>query len=200
MNFGEIKTYVRSLINRTDVTDQLASQFIEQTQIRIERILRTVAMENYVEFKIEEGEGVIVPPDLLEIIDVWCNDRELERVDMARFLKHPSTQGQPVVYIQTGHDLRVRPLPPTTTSMFMRYYAAQPRLNTNDDKNQWTLSASDALIYGAAELAGDYFEDERLMRYADKFKVAMSELEEQAYREDFSGPMSILPAYSYPED
>lgn len=199
MNYGEIKEYLRKLVNRKDLDDTLAAQFIQQSQTRIERRLRTTAMENYVSFTVD-GNSFAVPADFLEIIDLWSGDRELERVDMSRLVRQMNTQGEPTVFLQTGHQIIIRPTPASDLPMYMRYYASQPELITDADENLWTVTAVDALVYGAAELAGDFYEDERLSRFAEKFNTAMLELEEQTIREDFAGPMSITPTYSYPED
>ena len=199
MNYGDLKNYLRTLVNRTDFPDTLAAQFIEQSQVRIERRLRLTAMERFVDFTLTNG-AFRVPSDLLDIIDIWTGSREMERVDTSRYLKTSEGPGEPRVFFQSGHKLYMRPVPPADMPVKMRYYAAQPRLATNADTNLWSLSAVDALIYGAAELAGDYYEDERLARYSQKFETSMLELEEQSYREDFSGPMTVSASYSYPED
>jgi len=201
MNYAAVKTYLRGLINRTDLTDELAAQFIEQSQTRLERKLRTSFMQKFVSFNMPRDDGVFrVPGDYLELIDLFTDNGELERVDMGRWIKALANQGIPRVFVQTGHDFRMRPYPAQTETLYLRYYGAEPRLANPSDTNQWTVSAVDALIYGAAELAGDYFEDERLQRYAEKFMVAVEELRDQQLQEDFSGPMSIQPAYAYPDD
>lgn len=196
MNFGQIKTKVINLINRTDFTPALAEEFIQQAQVRIERTLRTTAMEKTVYFTAVSG-AFRLPTDFLEISDLWYNDQEIERVDNSTFMKYSAVVGQPKVFIQTGHDIRMRPLPPNGGQMYMRYYAAQPVLTTDINENIWSASAVDALVYGACEYACDYFEDERLERFANRFDKAMVELVDQSTQEDFAGPMRIQPAYIY---
>lgn len=195
MNLQETRNYLKQLVNRSDFTDALASQFLEQAQVRIERRLRINAMERMVNFTIT-GASFNVPRDLLEIVDIWTDGgTELERVDTSEYLRRGTAQAIPTCFFQSGRAVHVRPTPAAGTQFTMRYYAAQPRLSAPADDNIWSVSAIDALVYGAAELAGDYFEDERLARYAEKFNTALLELEEQAYREDFSGPMAVRPAY-----
>ena len=199
MNFGQLKTKVRKLINRTDFTEVDAAEFINQAQTRIERTLRSNSMEAYVTFNAEDG-AFRLPPDFLEFCDLWSVDKEIMRVDTSTWLKYPNIVGEPLVFIQTGQDVRMRPLPTNDTDLFMRYYAAQPTLLTDVEENVWTISAIDALVYGACEYACDYFEDERLARFAQRFQEALGELKDQAAQEDFAGPMSIRPAYYYPDD
>lgn len=199
MNLGQLKQKVRTLINRTDISDALALEFIQQAHVRIERTLRTTAMEKSVYFTATDG-AFRLPVDFLEISDIWYNEQEMERVDQATFLKYSGGIGQPRVFVQTGNDIRMRPVPPNDGEIYMRYYAAQPVLQADNDQNIWSVSAVDALTYGACEYACDYFEDERLERFARRFETAMAELMEQSTQEDFAGPMRIQPAYSYQDN
>jgi hypothetical protein len=196
MNYADIKARLRGLINRSDMTDELAAQFVGLTQTRLERLLRPSFMQKYVSFNPPNVDGIFrVPADYLELIELFSDTRELERVDMGRYLATPASGGDPCLFVQTGHDLRMRPAPATTDTLHLRYYGVEPALDADADTNHWTLSASDALIYGAAEYAADHFEDERLQRFADRFALAVQELQAQQLQEDFSGPMTIQPAY-----
>lgn len=201
MNYADLKARLRGLINRSDMTDELAAEFIRQSQIRLERLLRLSFMQKYVTFTPPREDGVFrVPIDYLELIDLFTDHGQLERVDTAQWLRVPALVGTPTVFMQTGHDIRMRKFPEPTTTLYLRYFGCEPQLVEEDQTNQWTLCANDALFYGAAEYAADHFEDERLPRFAQRFETAVAELREQQQQEDFSGPMSIAPAYSYPQD
>lgn len=199
MNYADIKAQLRGLINRSDMTDELAANFIRLSQVRLERLLRTSFMQRFVTFQCPRDDGVFrVPTDYLELIEIFTDNCEIERVDMGRYLRSLANTGTPKVFVQTGHDIRLRPYPATTDNLYLRYYGCEPQLVDEGQTNQWSLCATDALLYGAAEFAADHFEDERLPRFADRFATAISELRDQQLQEDFSGPMSVQPAYSYP--
>lgn len=201
MNYGEVKTYVRSLINRTDLTDTLAVQFIQQSQDRLERLTRPAFLQRFVEFTLDgTGGDFRVPSDFIELIDLYTDHGELSRVDVSQWLKVPNTSGCPRVFIQTGHDIRMRPYPDAETTVYLRYYGVEPELVVDADDNYWTRAAVDAFVYGAVALAADYYEDERLQGFEAKFQSALQEIRDQQLAEDFSGRMSIAPAYCYPED
>ncbi|MGE8142278.1 phage adaptor protein [Novosphingobium sp. NPDC080210] len=201
MTYAEIKAQLRGLINRSDMTDELAASFIKMAQMRLERVLRLSFMQKFVSFSTAQADGVFrVPVDYLELIDIFTDNGELERVDMGLYLKTPASGGIPRVFVQTGHDFRMRPAPATTDTVYLRYYAAEPALVTDSDTNHWTVSTPDALLYAAAEYAADHFEDERLPRFAERYGICAQELQEQQQQEDFSGPMRIQPAYSYPAE
>lgn len=201
MNYGDVKTYVRSLINRTDLTDALAVQFIQQSQDRLERLLRPSFLQKLVEFTLDgTGGDFRVPVDLLEVIDLYTDCGELQRVDLTQFLKEDNCVGTPRVFMQTGHSIRMRPYPDADTTVYLSYYGVEPELTADTDENYWTLAAVDALAYGSVALAADFYEDERLAGFEQKFQLALNELKDQQLAEDFSGRLSVAPAYLYPED
>lgn len=201
MQYAEIKAALIGLINRSDMTDDLASQFINLAQIRLERILRPSFMQRFVSFSTNGNDGVFrVPADYLELISVFTDNGEMRRVGMMEWLRHPNSAGVPRCFIQTGHEVRMRPLPQSTDTIYLRYFGCEPILVNDTDTNQWSLCATDALLYGAAEYAADHFEDERLQRFSDRFTVAATELKEQQVDEDFSGPMSLQSTYAYPDE
>lgn len=215
MNFLEARTYLRNLINRTDFTDALAGQFIVQAQDRLERwpqidplkyAPRPSFMEKFVSFSLDaSANGAFkLPTDFLEMGSLYtednCGGHEMLRVPLDQLTKIPGTQvGTPTMFTQVGGQIRVRPIPSSTTTIYMTYYGTMQPLVVDTDENEWTVSCIDALVYGAAEYAADYFEDDRLARFASKFKEALLELQDQTLNEQFAGSMAIAPAYD-PQD
>lgn len=201
MNYGEVKTYLRTLINRSDVTDTLADQFLQQAQDRLERLLRTSFMQRFVNFTLDGTSGDFrIPTDYLEHIGMFTDYGLIRRVDLTEFLRTTNGPGTPEVFIQTGHTFRMRPYPDADTQIYLNYYGTEPELENDASENYWTLSSVDAFCYAAAALAGDYFEDERLARFEDKFQSALAELRDQQTGEDMSGSMVVAPAYRFPSD
>lgn len=201
MDYAAVKAQLRGLINRSDMTDDLAATFIKMAQTRLERVLRLSFMQKFVSFNTTLPDGVFrVPVDYLELIDIFTDNGELERVDMGLYLRTEATGGTPRIFVQTGHDFRMKPYPATTDTVYLRYYASEPALVAEEDTNHWTITTPDALVYAAAEFAADHFEDERLPRFAERYGICAQELQDQQQQEDFSGPMRIQPAYQYPAD
>jgi hypothetical protein len=210
MNFGAIRSAFRALINRKDITDQLAAQFINQTQDRLERwpqanplkhAPRPGFLEKTVRFNIaDDDDGAFtVPTDFLAAKDMWTDYGVIEEVARGAFVATSAGAGCPSVYVKTGRRVEVRPVPAADQDLYLSYFAAQPILALDGDENAWSHSAPEALIYGAAELAADFYEDERLDRFAAKFLGALSDLQDQTLAEAFAGPMRVQPSYSYPD-
>lgn len=198
MTYEEIRDQLVALINRSDMTDTLAANFIHMAQHRLERVLRLSFMQKFVSFNPPREDGVFrVPIDYLEMIDLFTDYGQLEYVDTARWLDYFAQAGCPKVYIQTGHDIRMRPWPATDDTLYLRYFGCEEELTLDDQTNQWTLCAPEALIYGAAIFAAHHFEDERLAQFQAQFDACVQELRDQQLQEDFSGPMSVQPAYRY---
>ena len=45
MNKGELRSHIKDVMNRTDLTDALVDTFIEHTLSRVQRLLRIPSME-----------------------------------------------------------------------------------------------------------------------------------------------------------
>lgn len=201
MNYGDVKTYVRSLINRTDLTDALAAQFIQQSQDRLERLARPSFLQRFVTFTLDGTSGDFrVPEDLLELAELYTDHGQVNRVDLRTWLRAYDGQGCPKVFLQTGHNIRMRPYPDSATTIYLLYYGTEPDLVADTDENYWSRAALDGLVYGAVALAADYYEDERLGSFEEKFQSALQELADQQFNEDMSGHPAISPAYVYPQD
>jgi hypothetical protein len=214
MNYGDLKARLRGLINRSDMTDELAAQFIQMAQERLDRwpqvdplryAPRPTFQEKYVRLLIEDEVyppgSFTVPTDFLQAMSLHCGDVEAERVGIAQFIKYPETgYGIPTVFMQTGHEIHLRPVPPSDTYVYLYYYATATPMVDDEDVNEWSVATSDALIYGAAAYAADYFEDERFQRFEMRFKEALLEIQDQTTNEFLSGSMRIAGTYSYPDE
>ena len=86
MNYGDIKTHFEALLNRSDITPILTTNFIDQGIARIQRQLRTPLNENIVTYTITtQTPSVTVPNDFLEIISLYFGGSELNRIPVAKF-------------------------------------------------------------------------------------------------------------------
>jgi hypothetical protein len=201
MNHAALKAQLRSLINRSDMSDDLAGKFIRLAQVRLERVLRISFMHRFVTFNPPTDDGLVrLPVDYLQLIALNTDAGELRRVDTGTWLKYPAMYGTPKVFVQTGHDIRMRPYPATTDTMYLQYYGSDTILDDDLDINRWTEAAADAMLYGAALFAASHYEDERSGEFENRFNVAVAELSDQQFNEDFSGPMNIEPAYQLDND
>lgn len=200
MNYGELKTYLRSLINRTDITDALAGQFIKQAIDRIQRVCRPPFMERIQSYTADGTDTLVLPSDFIELANLYTSNGELEQIDMREFVGSSTWVGEPSQFVRVGANLRLKPTPEAGSGITLHYYGAEPELVNSTDENGWSTSAVDAIVYAAAELAGDFYEDDRTQRFAQKYATALAELQEQIMTDALSGPLTIRPAYSFQDD
>ena len=200
MNYGDIKTHFEALLNRSDITPTLTTNFIDQGIARIQRQLRTPLNENIVTYTITtQTPSVTVPTDFLEIISLYFGGAELNRVPVAKFrpLANNPVTGNPTVFNRQQQNLQLWPQP-TSGTLTLYYYGEFAPMTLNSDENALAAVASDLIIYAALTYAADYYLDERGQLFEDKYNQFLAELQQQGDDQELNGgTQSIQPAYSY---
>ena len=194
MNKGAIRTHFKELLNRSDITDTLADTFISQAITRIERTLRIPSMEKRHNITItNQSASVIVPNDLLEMIDIYFKNTVLNRVPLHEMLsfKDAGQSGTPKFFTVQGPDILIYP-EPTSGEITISYYSEFTQMLLDTDENALAKSASDLIVYGALGYSADYFLDERAQSFDNKFVSLMSEIQEQANEAEQSGGLMIM--------
>ena len=200
MNYGDIKTHFEALLNRSDITPTLTTNFIDQGIARIQRQLRTPLNENIVTYTITtQTPSVTVPNDFLEIISLYFGASELNRIPVAKFrpLANNPVTGNPTVFNRQQQDLQLWPQP-TSGTLTLYYYGEFAPMVLNTDENALAAVASDLIIYAALTYAADYYLDERGQLFEEKYNQFLAELQQQGDDQELNGgTQSIQPAYSY---
>jgi len=195
MTYGDLKRDLKGLINRKDFSDEQAGGYINRTIDRLNRNLRLSFMERLSVYSIADETGdILVPSDYLEMIEVFTDSQPISQLSIARFLTLSDELGVPAGFIKTAHQISFRPRPLGGTTIRMHYYGAEPHLVSDEDENTWSVTAHDALLYGAAQDAADYFEDQRVDRYSARFAAAVEELKVQGDRELMMSASRVMPS------
>jgi len=200
MNLGSIKAHFKNLLNRSDVTDELVTTFIDQGITRIQRTLRVPSMEKkHIYSFSSEASQIALPTDFLEAIDVYYDHTALKRVPMTEMAarKEGNETGIPSYFSREQGVLLLYPHP-SSGSLTLNYYATFTDMVNDSDESILAKTASDLILYSALTYAADYYLDERSPVFSQKFVEFMSEIQEQAYEEEQSGSIqSIRPSYLY---
>ena len=200
MNYGDIKSHFNDLLNRSDITTALTTRFIDQSISRIQRQLRTPLNEKVKTFSISSNTtSLTLPTDFLEIISLYYEQYELQRVPMSKFrgLNDNTYTGSPTHFTRQQEDLLLYPTP-TSGSVVLYYYAEFDAMTNDTDENALAAVASDLIIYGALGYAADFYLDERASIFEEKFNQFLIEIQEQANDQEMNGTTNIIqPAYSY---
>lgn len=200
MNYGDIKSHFNELLNRSDITPTLTTQFVDQGISRIQRQLRTPLNENVSTYVITgQTPSLTLPTDFLEIISIYHESIELKRVPMETFrpLAQNPMAGRPEVFVRQQQDIQMHPQP-TTGNVVLYYYGEFAPMVLNTDENTLAAVAPDLITYAALTYAADYYLDERGPLFEDKFRLFLSELQAQSDDQELNGGVqSIQPMSRY---
>ena len=200
MNLGDIKTHFEALLNRSDITPTLTTNFIDQSIARIQRQLRTPLNENVSTYIFtQQTTSVTLPNDFLEIISLYFDGTELKRVPMSKFRNFAANPlaGKPIAFTRQQQNLLLHPQP-TTGSLVLYYYSEFAPMTLATDENSLAAVASDLIIYGALTYAADFYLDERGPLFEQKFIEILDTIQEQANDQEMNGGVqSIQPSYQY---
>ena len=205
MNYGEIRTQFKAILNRRDCSNALADTFLNQALLRCTRELRTPAQEKQSSITVTSVgggsfTGFPVPADIIQAIafmvdTVSGQKRKLDYLSLARFLELDVSVGSPAYYTRIGNAYQFRPVPPDSTVLTLYYYGEFEQFSGDSDETVLSLIAPDLLIYGALAYAADYFMDERSEAFEGRYGQIAQALQDQAYDLE-AHDASIAPTYN----
>lgn len=199
MNYGNLRTHFKNLLNRSDISDDLSNTFIDQGINRIQRSLRIPSMEKQHVFTITASTSkVTLPNDFLEIIDLIYDNHVLTRIDMGMMQDYIKTgqTGSPHYFTRESGSLLLHPIP-SSGSVVLNYYASYADLSSDSDTNVLTDIASDVICYAALVYASDYFLDERRDTFEAAYLYHITEIQEQANSAETVGTVTQMKS-AYP--
>lgn len=196
MSFGKLKRRLQALINRKDVTDAIAGDFVTEAIADLERVLRIGPMEALLSQSGWDGtkNSILIPPGFLEAINLFTDAGELTQVDLSTFLaSSDSSGGPPEIFCKVADRWIMKPTPAPGTTVYLHFYAQSPTLKLDTDENVWSTSAFNAVVYTAASLAADFYqmEDPYAQRFLTRADNYVTAIQEQDLDEKWSGRMAI---------
>lgn len=202
MNYGEIRTQFKAILNRRDCSNSLADTFLNQSLQRCTRELRTPSQEaEYTMTVTDPFNGLPVPNDIIQVIAILATtsggqQRKLTPMTLSRFLELDNDfTGQPQFYCRIGNFFQFRPTPAEDTELVLYYYGEFEAFTDDNDTTILGTIAPDLLIYGALSYAADYFMDDRGQAFEARYNQIAQALQDQAY--DLQAhDASIAPTYN----
>ena len=200
MNYGDLKAHFNDLLNRSDITSNLTTRFIDQGISRIQRQLRTPLNEKTKTYTITSSTSeLVLPTDFLEIISLYSAEFELRRITMSEYraLATNAYTGKPQVFVREQEKIKLFPQP-TSGTVTLYYYGEFDTMTADSDENKLAQVAPDLVIYSALGYASDFYLDERSTLFEQKYQAFLNEIQEQANDQELNGgTQSIRPAYGY---
>jgi hypothetical protein len=180
----------------------LANDFIHMAQTRLERTLRVPGMEK---MSLTTGQdptvptdAIVIPSDFLSLKYLYSGSVLMVNKDLGHFLGIPMAPAQESrYYSRVGASYLIKPTLPEGRTITMVYYASQPQLLVDTDENFFSTVAADLLIYGALGYAGDYYVDDRVPAFENRFTQLYNDLDEQGRMTDMEqSAQAMSPAYN----
>lgn len=197
-NYSDLKTTVANYLGRSDLSSVIPD-FISLAEIRLARQLRLREMMTTATLSTTGGSSsVSLPSDFLSVRDIYIDQtprQSLSYLSPSAFTRdaRATDTGLPVFYTQTGSTLELAPIPSTTYSVVLLYYAKPAVLSDSNLTNTFTTVCPDALLYGALVEAEPYLmNDARLPIWSQLYQNAVSSLSESDNTSEYAGvPLSM---------
>lgn len=202
-NYTELKASVADWLNRTDLTSVIPD-FIALAEAQIERTLRTRQMIVRATASIDT-EYSAVPADFLETKSIKLNTNPVtslafETVDALDALKSTTyiSTGKPQFFSIVGGQIRVLPVPDSTYTAELIYYAKLSKLSSTNTTNWLLTQAPDVYLYGSLMQAAPYLKDDsRIPVWAAIYTRGLEELQIADDRGATSGGAIMMRARTF---
>jgi hypothetical protein len=214
MTLSEMTTQFQSLMNRSDLKNNpsLASTFINNAILRLQRELRVPFMEKTIVYTIPAGWNgkLSIPSDLLELISLSVDsdkdgviDMPLQRGQMKEVLAASeafNAGSAPRVFTRKGGTWILGPSPAAGDQVEIYYFAEFAPLVAPTDTNTLSKIAWDAVVYGALSAACDYYNDERAKSFENRYGQITQMLQAQGDADELTADAAVRPAMRFEDD
>lgn len=194
-SYSTLKTAVANWLNRTDLSDEIADDFIILTEADFNSKLRIRKMVNQTTITID-SETESVPTGFLQVRNFYilsgATKYSLRYVSPAHMdqLKGTSTSGTPQVYTILGDTFRFSPKPDSSYTGYINYYKKFDALSVTNTSN-WILTDHPAIyLYGSLYHAANFLggvEPSQVQQWQQMYATAMERLERNDREDQYSG-------------
>ena len=196
--YSELKTTIASYLARSDLTAMIPT-FIQLAELRLRRELRTRQMLVVATASTTGGDSTVgLPTDFLAMRDIHVNTNPITTLAYAApnafYNSYRATEsGKPTEYTVLATELQLSPVPDSTYTLQMLYYAKPYFMSDTNPSNVFLVNFPDALLYAALGEAEPYLmNDARLQTWASLYDRAISSITISDQSSEYSGqPMSM---------
>lgn len=197
-SYSDLKTTIASYLARSDLTAMIPT-FIQLAELRLRREIRTRQMLVVATASTTGGDSTVgLPTDFLEMRDIHVNTNPITTLSYAApnafYNSYRATEsGKPTEYTVLATELQLSPVPDSTYTLQMLYYAQPYFLSDSNPSNVFLVNFPDALLYAALGEAEPYLmNDARLQTWASLYDRAISSITISDQSSEYSGqPMSM---------
>jgi len=192
--YSDLKTSIANWLNRSDLTTEIAEDFIVLAEADFNSKLRIRKMNTSTSITID-SETESVPTDFLQVRDFFITSGgtkyALKYITPAQMdqIRGSSTTGMPSAYTILGDNFRFAPIPDSAHTGTLNYYAKFAALSDTNTSNYILASHPAIYLYGSLYHAANFLggvDPQRLQQWQGMYTTAMERLERND-REDQYG-------------
>jgi hypothetical protein len=199
-NYSTLKTSIANWLNRSDLTSEIADDFIKLTEADFNSKLRVRKMITQTSFTID-SETEALPTGFLQVRDIYilhgntkCPLRYMTPSQMDQ-IKGTSTTGLPSSYTILGDTFRFAPKPDSSYTAYINYYKSFDALSDTTTTNYILTTHPAIYLYGSLFHAANFLggiNPQQVQTWQQMFATAMERLELNDREDQFSGsPLQI---------
>lgn len=179
-SYNDLVSTVESYLARTDLTSVIPT-FVMLAQQRMSRDLRTREMLKVATTTATDGT-VQLPNDFLEMRELHFQGNPpitLEYESPDKFFRDmlTTTSGLPYYYTIIGYEFQFAPVPDSSMTLQMLYYAEPTFITSTVPTNLYINNYPDALLYATLAEAEPYLmNDTRIQTWATMYDRAVSNI------------------------
>jgi hypothetical protein len=199
-NYTTLKASIANWLNRSDLTDEIADDFIVLTEADFNSKLRVRKMVTQATVTVN-AETASLPTDFLQVRDFYILSSSTKyplrymtpsQMDQT---KGTSTTGIPQAYTILGDTFRFMPKPDATYTGYVNYYKKFTALSDSNTTNFILTNHPAIYLYGslfhAANFLGGY-NPQQVQTWQQMYATALERLELNDREDQFSGsPLQI---------
>ena len=197
-SYSSLKSTIATYLARSDLTS-IIPDFIRLAETRLQRDIRTRQMLVVATATTTGGNSTVgLPTDFLEMRDIHINTTPVStlryKAPNAFYETSRVTDGgKPNDYTILGAEMQLAPIPDTTYTLQMLYYAKPAVLSDSNPSNVFLANYPDALLYASLAEAEPYLmNDARIQTWATLYDRAMAAINTTDQSSEYSGqPMSM---------
>jgi len=183
--YANLKTSIANWLNRSDLTTEIAEDFIVLTEADFNSKLRVRKMISSTSITID-SETESIPSDFLQVRDFFILEggtkNALKYITPAQMdqIRGSSTTGMPSAYTILGDNFRFAPIPSSAYTGTLNYYAKFSALSDANTSNYILTSHPAIYLYGALYHAANFLggiDPQRLQQWQSMYTTAMERLE-----------------------
>jgi len=192
-SYSDLKTTVANYLGRSDLTAQIPD-FIRLAETRMARDLRTRQMLKSATATMTGADAkVALPTDFMEVRDLYIlgNPRvPVTYLSPSAFTRDARADetGKPFYYTVLASEFLFAPVPDTSYTLQILYYAKPVVLSDSNASNVFLANYYDALLYGSLAEAEPYLvNDARLQTWISLYDRARNNINESDEGSEYSG-------------